>query len=268
MAFLEEIVREVRETLPRVAPSGQPTPRPPRARASFRTVVQRDRKRGALVVEYKRVSPGQTESALPRRSIQEFVRVTQAGRPSAYSCLATRPRFEGSPEDVRELAKATRRPVLYKDFVIDPRQVELASRCGASAILLIARLEDEGYLSEPLDRLAERAHRLGLEVLLEFHSRTELSRAGDVRADVYGVNSRDLDSLSIARTTAEETIHDAARMGLRPLLGLSGVEDASDARRFWDSGVDGILVGTAVARSNEPALFLASLLRAHDGGRA
>jgi indole-3-glycerol phosphate synthase len=267
MGFLEQIVAEVREGLAESRTPESPSPRPTHPRPGFRESIERDRDRGALVVEYKRVSPGRSNARLPRRTIREFVRATESARPSAYSCLATRTRFEGSPQDVRALARATDRAVLYKEFVIDPRQVDLAARCGASAILLIARLEEPGFLDQPLARLAERAHRRGLEVLLELHDRTELSRAAGVGADVYGVNSRDLDTLTIARASAEATIRGAVRDHLRPLLGMSGVEEAGDARRFWDSGVDGILVGSAVARSGDPAAFLSSLVRDPDGGR-
>jgi len=151
--------------------------------------------------------------------------------------------------------------VLYKDFIVDRRQVDAAARSGASALLLIARLETEGHAVESLSSLANAAHDRGLEVVLEFHARTELSRVAGVAADVYGVNTRNLDTLAIDRETADATIREAVGLGLRPLLGLSGVAHPSDAQRFWDEGVDGILVGSAVARAPDPAQFLASLRR-------
>jgi indole-3-glycerol phosphate synthase len=149
--------------------------------------------------------------------------------------------------------------VVFKDFVVDPRQLEAASRSGASAVLLIARLEEEGLLTTALSELAAEAHARGLEVLLELHDKSELRRTADVAADVYGVNVRDLDTLRMAPTTADATIRAAAK--LRPLLGLSGVASPADARRFWNAGVDGILVGSAVARSADPAALLQSLYR-------
>lgn len=267
MGFLSEIVRETRLSIENPA-YGRPLPdRGPQHRPSFRASVERDRDRGSLVVEYKRVSPGQVDPVLPVRSVREFLAATVAADVSAYSCLATIPRFDGSPSDVAEVARATGRPVLFKDFVVDRRQVEVAARTGASAILLIARLDDEGHLSEPLASLAEAAHRMGLEVLLEFHARAELSRAANVSADVYGVNTRDLDTLTIDRRTAARTIREARDRGLSPLLGLSGVESPRDALRFWNEEVDGILVGGAVARASDPAKFLASLHRAPGGRR-
>jgi len=217
-------------------------------------------------VEFKRVSPGQLDPVLPARSVREFLAATSPARVAAYSCLATAPQFRGSPDDVAELASSTDRPVLFKDFVVDERQIDAAVRAGAGAVLLIARLATGGLLDVPLSSLADAAHRRGLEVLLEFHSRTELSCAADVVADVYGVNARDLDTLSLDPLTSERTLSEARKRGLRPLLGLSGVEQPSDARRFWEAGADGILVGSSVARSTDPAAFLSTLHRNPPGG--
>ena len=266
MGFLEEIVRETHRSI--AEPSyGKGLPeRTPGARPSFRAAVERDRDQGALVVEYKRVSPGHPEPILPSRSISQFLESTNEAHPSAYSCLAAIPRFDGSPTDVAELVRSTPRPVLFKDFVIDRRQIGVAARTGASAVLLIARLETGGGIAESLASLANAAHREGLEVLLEFHSWSELSRAANVAADVYGINTRNLDTLTIDRPTAMETLREARSLGLRPLLGLSGVADADDARCFWEEDVDGILVGSAVARAPDPGGFLSTHRRPASGG--
>lgn len=261
MGFLEQIVRESHRSLEDPGYGTSLTPPIFRKNRTFRQAVEEDQVRGALVVEYKRTSPGHAEPNLPARSVKQFLDATRPARPSAYSCLATIPRFGGSPSDVAELASSTDRPVLFKDFIVDRRQIHVAALCGASAVLLIARLADGRHLSSSLESLADEAHRLGLEVLVEFHERSELSRAADLAADVYGVNARNLDSLAIERETATETLRAACERGLRPLLGLSGVADPSDAGRFWAEGVDGILVGSAVALAPDPAAFLATLRR-------
>jgi len=267
MGFLADIVRETKEAV--ASPQyvhGLPTDRP-RTPPSLRAAVEREASHGALLVEYKRVSPGQPDPVLPQRSVNEFVRATDTAGVCGYSCLAAQPRFRGSPSDVAELVRTTPRPVLFKEFVLGFRQLDVAVRTGASAVLLIARLETEGYLDVPLETLCRGAHDRGLEVLLEWHARSELSATGGVAADMYGVNVRDLDSLSIDRPTADATFEAARAAGRRPLLGLSGVEGAADAERFWARGADGILIGSAVARAADPRAFLTSLRRPPTGGR-
>ena len=260
-SFLDDIIPEIRRAVEDPRYGGDlPEPDVARPRPSLRKALLAARASGGLMVEYKRVSPGQAEPVLPFRTVAAFVEATRSNA-TAFSCLATAPRFRGSPGHVAELARSVDRPVLFKDIVVDPRQVEVAARTGAGAVLLIARLADHGVPVEELGSLADDAHRLGLEVVLEFHHRAELSRMADVAADVYGVNVRDLGTLAIDRATAEATLEAAAAEGRRPLLGLSGVEGAVDARRFWDHGADGILVGSAIARSSHPAAFLATLAR-------
>ena len=262
MGFLNEIVTANRSTVedPRYL-TGLPSTRPA-SRRSLREAIEAQRKEGALLAEYKRISPGQSEPVLSPRTISRFVADCEAASPAGYSCLATRPVFDGSPLDVLDLARSSRAPVLFKDFVFSPRQLEAAERAGASAVLLIARLARTNAAETPLRDLAAEAHGRRLEVLLELHAGAELSEVEDVAADMYGVNVRDLDTLRIERPTAEATIRRAHEAGLRPILGLSGVESPADAARFWSAGVDGILVGTALSRTDRPAELLRRLRRA------
>jgi indole-3-glycerol phosphate synthase len=266
MGFLQEIVEEVRSDVARGDYRSEPLPIDrPRSPGGLRAALLRDASAGALLVEYKRASPGASPPELPSRSPLDFLAATRSAAVAGYSCITTRARFGGSVTDLATLARHTDRPVLFKDFVVDPRQIEAAARAGASAVLLIARLEAQGLLAASLEELSAAAHARGLEVLLELHAKSELRRAADVPADVYGVNVRDLDTLRLEREVAAETIRAAAH--LRPLLGLSGVASPEDARRFWALGVDGILVGTSVARSSDPVALLGSLRAARTGVR-
>jgi indole-3-glycerol phosphate synthase len=264
MGFLRTMVAATQAEIQRPGYPAQLGPRPSRRPPSLKAAIRRGSPHGALLVEFKRRSPGAGRPDLPHRAMDSFVRESSDAGVDGYSCLASRPEFGGSPEDVAELVGLTTLPVLYKDFIVDPRQVDAAARAGASAVLLIARLEVEGLLAHPLRFLAEAAHQRGLEVLLEWHGRAELRQTEDVPADVYGVNVRDLDTLEIHRSVAEETIRAADRF--RPLVGMSGIEGPSDAARFWDAGVDGVLVGTALARARDPGAFLSSLRRTSSGG--
>ncbi len=260
-SFLDEVVPRVREAIASATYDAGVPARRPKAPASFKAAVQRESARGALVVEYKRRSPG-ARSPLPEpRSVPEFLAATAVEGVVAYSCLATGYGFDGSPAHVADLAGRTELPVLFKEFVLEERQLEVAARTGASAVLLIARLERAGALRASTRDLARRAHELGLEVLLELHDPAELSQVDGVSADVFGVNTRDLGALAFDRPRAYATLERAADLGLRPLLGLSGVEGPQEAREFWTRGCDGLLVGSAVARAAQPGRFLASLRR-------
>ena len=259
MGFIRDITDGIRDGLSRgdyrVAGPATVVGSPPRLSSAIRARAAE----GALLVEFKRVSPGSVSPELPVRTPTELVGLLARAPVAGYSCIVTGPRFGGSVRDVQELVAATDLPVLFKDFVIDPAQIACARQVGASAILLIARLEAEGLLSAPLTELTRAAHRAGLEVVLELHAGSELSLAAGVEADVYGVNVRDLDTLRLEPEVAAATLRAAA--DLRPMLGLSGVAGPDDARRFWSLGTDGILVGSAIARSSDPAGFVRALGR-------
>jgi indole-3-glycerol phosphate synthase len=259
--FLEEIVAHVREDSVRAEYENGVPPARARPPPSLRAAVERDRARGALLVEYKRASPGSRTPLPAPRTIPEFLAATAEAEVAGYSCLATSHGFSGTPAYVADLAGRTSRPVLFKEFVLGRRQLDVAARTGASAVLLIARLEAAGALEAPLAELAAEAHRRGLEVLLELHDPAELSRADGVAADVVGVNARDLDTLRLDRPRAYTTLERARDAGVRPLLGLSGVDGPGEANAFWSHGCDGILVGSAVARASNPSRWLASLRR-------
>lgn len=255
---LAEIVEETRRALADPDYAGGVPAAPPHRPASLRAAIERDRVRGALLLEFKRRSPGAKDPNLPARTPEEFVRLGEAAGATGFSCLASRPRFDGAPRDVAAIVQRTRCPVLFKEFVIDPVQLDVAARTGASAVLLLARLAEPAY-RVPIADLAGAAHDRGLEVLLEFHRRAELSLAEGVPADMFGVNTRDLASLEIRHEVAAETLRAAGAR--RPMLGLSGVATPDDARALWRLGVDGLLVGSAFARSSDPVAWASTLRR-------
>jgi indole-3-glycerol phosphate synthase len=257
MGFLADLLPRVREQID--DPSyleDLPETRAHRV-PSLRDGVLRARDGWAVLVERKHESPGSADASLPSVPIDRFLEWATAGAADGLSCLATAPAFRGSPQEVAELARASPLPVLFKDFVIDPIQVEAASRAGASAILLIARLESGGFLDRPIGELATAARARGLEVVLEVHGPEEWSVAQDIAVDLYGVNLRDLDTLLLRPEAAEETFRAA---GIHhPLLGLSGVTSPAEAQRYRRWGADGLLVGTGFARASDPGAFLRAL---------
>ena len=257
MGFLADLLPQVRtqiedpdylEGLPE-----SPVRRPP----SLREAVSRAHDGWAVLVERKHESPGSGPSPLPDLSLHQFVEWARDGRADGLSCLATAPSFRGSPREVAQLVQASGLPVLFKDFVVDPIQVEAAYRAGASAVLLIARLETGGFLERPLRELASAARAHGLEVLLELHGVDEWPVAEGMAVDLFGVNLRDLDTLAFRPETAEATFRQAG--SYHPLLGLSGVSTPAEAERYRRWGADGLLVGTGFARSSDPGAFLRSL---------
>src|SRR5688500_8065427 len=117
-----------------------------------------------VIAELKPRSP--SEGALLRGTPAGLLSEYAAGGAAGLSILTNATFFGGSPALLRA-SHAFGLPTLMKDFVVDGRQLEAAAHDGASAVLLIERC-----FARPEERegMVAKAHRLGLEVLLEVFS--------------------------------------------------------------------------------------------------
>lgn len=112
---------------------------------------------------------------------------------SAVSVLTEEKYFQGSFDFLRQVRQTVGQPILCKDFIIDPWQIYLARFYQADAILLmLSVLDDDTYHT-----LTSVAHSLSMGVLTEILNNTERERAIALKAQVVGINNRDLRDLSI-----------------------------------------------------------------------
>ncbi|OLO72172.1 tryptophan synthase subunit beta [Actinomyces oris] len=198
----------------------------------------------ALIMECKAASPsrGTIRSDYDPASLA----AQYAPYAAAVSVLTEPNRFNGSFDDLAAVREVVDVPVLCKDFIVDEVQVLAARSLGADAVLLMLSVVPDDVYRE----LAELAHSLGMEVLTEVSTPQEMHRASALRAEVIGINNRDLRTLEtdLART---EEMAPLAPAGV-VLVGESGVGAAEDVRRL--SGlVDALLVGSSLSGAPEPA---------------
>jgi indole-3-glycerol phosphate synthase len=206
-----------------------------------------------LIAEIKKASP----SAQVIRTEFDPVAIARTYQKHGASCLSVltdTPYFQGCLEDLRRVRAAVGIPLLRKDFLIDDYQVAEARAAGADAILLIAEILDDDALS----RLMNRAHGLGMAVLVEFHDATNLPRVLASGADLIGINNRDLRHFS---TDVEHTLR--LRDQIPPevvLVSESGIHTRHDVERLEAAGISAILVGESLMRSQDIGLAVDRLL--------
>jgi indole-3-glycerol phosphate synthase len=207
-----------------------------------------------IIAEVKLASPsaGKLTAHAPERLIGDYLRSGAA----ALSVLTEPDRFNGS---LPGLGAAVGRglPVLMKDIVVSERQIEAAASHGASAVLLIQEVFD-GPRAPRREGLIERAHALGLEVLLEAASGETLRRAMNSRADLLGINQRDLRTLLMDRERAAQLLPMAVGDG-RPVVVLSGIDRREAVTRARDGGASAVLVGGHLSSAADPAQALRAL---------
>lgn len=235
-----------------VAAAAERAPAPPDFRAALRGPDL------AVIAEIKGASP----SAGVIMAVDDPVAVArayEAGGAAALSVLTDEKFFRGSWETLRAVARASRLPVLCKEFIIDPYQIDEARAAGAAAVLLITALLD----GRTLRRFLEHARGRGLAALVEVHTADEVTLALDAGADLIGINNRDLRTLLVdVQTTAR----------LRPLIPAgvvvvseSGFERREQVERVQRLGVDAILVGTSLMASGHPEAKLKELRGVQNG---
>jgi indole-3-glycerol phosphate synthase len=200
----------------------------------------------SLIAEFKRRSPSAGEirdGATPA----EIARAYEEGGAAALSVLTDGPHFGGSLDDLLEARAACALPVLQKDFVVDRYQLYEAAVAGADAVLLIvAALE-----LDRLARLYDEARQLDLDVVVEVHNEKELESALTFDAEVIGINNRNLDDFSVDVGTTFELITDVPAG--KTVVSESGIADRGTLEELERVGVDAVLIGEALMRSEDPA---------------
>jgi indole-3-glycerol phosphate synthase len=172
---------------------------------------------------------------------------------AAVSVLTNGPFFGGSIQDLVRAAEHCPRPLLRKDFILDEVQILEARAAGASAVLLIVRALDP----DRLESLLRFAGEIGLDALVEVHSRTELDTALEAGSQIVGVNSRDLDTFVIDVERAWRLLSEVPAD--RIAVAESGIRERLDVTRAAAAGADAVLVGTALSAASQPERLLREL---------
>ncbi len=215
-----------------------------------------------LIAEIKFASPSAGRIRKAKDPI-ELARAYERNGASAISLVTESCFFDGDIGQLPLIKKAVGLPVLRKDFIIDEVQVTESLLYGADAILLIARILSE----EQLSLLFEMSRDLGLSALVEVHDEEDLKRALNCGAELIGINNRDLDTFKVDLNT---TIRLAPLVPERcTVVSESGINNTDDVKRVLDAGVNAILVGTAIMKSENVAEKVKELVTAggHNGGK-
>ncbi len=254
MNILAEIVARKRRDLEELRPAGLPPAVTRGARRSLAAALGRP-PFPRLIAEVKKASPS-AGRLRPDFAPRELAAAYQRGGAAAVSVVTDAPYFQGELAWLGQIRSLVSLPLLRKDFIVDPWQLEESRAAGADAVLLIAAV----LTREELAELLRAAATLELECLVEVHDGEELERALAAGAAIIGVNNRNLEDFSIDLETT---------LRLRPrvpadclLVSESGIENRAQLQRLAAAGVHGALVGTSLVRAVDPEAAMAALLGA------
>ena len=254
--ILSEIIQTKREEIAKASAVyslndlEQQIPAAPAPRGFERAIVSRiNQGETAVIAEIKKASPSK---GVIREDFDpvEIALSYESNGATCLSVLTDRDYFQGSPDYLVAARSATHLPTLRKDFMIDPYQIYEARCMGADCILLIVAALGQQQMLE----LAETASSLGLDILVESHSREELLRALDVKTALIGINNRNLKTFE---TSLKNTLGLLSEVpDGRIVITESGIHTKQDVSRMREAGVRAFLVGEAFMRQTDPGLAL------------
>ena len=210
------------------------------------------------ILEVKRASPSKGDIAPDLDPVRLATTYAEA-HAQAVSVLTEGNFFKGSLRDliaVADLMEKRRQQglhacaVLRKDFLLYEDEIDIAYRCGADAVLLIARILN----ADQLVKMAKRAQSFDMQAFVEVRETDDFRKLqivtealGDAAAKtiVAGVNSRDL------ATFHTDPLVPASIRSKLPAKAVfeSGIHTPADADYARSLGFTGILVGEAVAKN-------------------
>jgi indole-3-glycerol phosphate synthase len=87
-----------------------------------------------------------------------------------------------------------------------------------------------------------------MNILLEVHTKEEFQNALKTKADIIGINNRNLDTLEIDLKTTELVLSDYDDSRL--ILSESGISTSEDIRYLKKCGADAFLIGSSIMKSD------------------
>ena len=198
-----------------------------------------------IIAEFKRRSP--SKGWIKEEGRADIIPMSyQQNGAAALSILTDEHYFGGCDDFIRQARQSgVTLPILYKNFVIHEAQLYAAALCGASAVLLIAACLSK----QECKNLLNKAHQLGLEVLLEMHSEPELEYA-ELGPDLCGINNRNLGSFV---TNVENSFRLAELLPKDAVkVSESGISNPQTVKALRSVGFRGFLIGENFMKTENP----------------
>ncbi len=219
-----------------------------------------------IIAEIKFTSPAEGKLKKPG-DVAKIARAYERGGVAGISVLTEPKHFDGDIRYLPLVKRAVGVPVLMKDIIIDPVQIDAGADMGADAVLFIAAIFKNRLARASLEQMFSRAHGRGLEVLFEAHTEDEYKFALESEADVVGINNRDLGTLEVGLETSKRLLAASReRRGRLKVMGRdklviseSGIKTGRDIGELTELGADGFLVGSALMKSPDVEAKVRSL---------
>ena len=215
-------------------------------------------RRGSFIVDIKRKSlsrPGEVFAGFDDSGMVAEAMVSLGA--DVVFVNVDYPSYGGDMSELRSAVKAVRRvsdtaAVVMKDIIVDEIQLGLAKDAGADGVLLIASV-----LGPALSNFLDLATTIGLETIVECHTRNEVQYAIDALAQNILVSNYD----RVQQCYYPDQAYQLAGMfpgSGGPIICLAGgdIDDTEKMKRLLSIGYDGVVVGKAAMGSARAPEFI------------
>ncbi|MGV0922301.1 indole-3-glycerol phosphate synthase TrpC [Empedobacter tilapiae] len=205
-----------------------------------------DETKSGIIAEFKRKSP--SKGFINKEAkVKEVVSGYEKFGASVISVLTDEQFFGGSFDDLQQAKEVLNIPVLRKDFIVDEFQVYETKAIGADLMLLIAECltKDEVY------HLSKTAKEIGLEVLLELHSKDQLKKVNEF-IDLIGINNRNLKTFEVDIEKSKQILKQLPTDLIK--VAESGISDPKTVKELRQAGFQAFLIGENFMKAENPCL--------------
>ncbi len=192
-----------------------------------------------FIAEIKKKSPSKGIINNDIDIVDYAVKYEQFGA-GAISVLTDETFFNGNIEDLYEISKNVKLPILCKDFTVSKLQILNAHISGADIVLLIVSILDDSKLEE----LSNYAKKLELDIIFEIHSFDDFQRIKRFNPEFVGVNSRNFYNMKIEKERAIQLLKKIEGDFIK--IAESGINSGTDIKDYRKSGADAFLIGTSL----------------------
>jgi indole-3-glycerol phosphate synthase len=218
---------------------------PEKKNKKFKNLIQESQqnKTNNIIAEIKKSSPSSGEIIKNYDPNNLAYQYEESGA-GAISILTESNYFQGSIDHLSLISKTSRLPILRKDFIIDIYQIYESKVYKADAILLILTILTDHQIKEYI----KIANELGLDCILETHSKDELDRAIKIDYPIIGINNRNLDNLSVDTNNVFNLIKSIPKD--INIIAESGIKTYSNIQSYNEAGIYNFLIGESILKAN------------------
>lgn len=207
----------------------------------------------SVIAEIKKASPSKGVIRKDFNPLEIAINYEENGA-AALSVLTEEAFFQGRLSYLELVSSSVDIPVLRKDFIIDPYQIEEAKAFGADALLLIVKILDGNQLFELYDAAIE----CGMQVLVECYDEADRNRLDFNRISILGVNNRDLSTFKVDLHRGIALLKEIPAGIIR--VSESGLNEPESLSYLLENGIHSALIGEHFMRSADPGAELARFL--------